>query len=133
MNGSDFSYEDMNTKDRRKDFSSKLLGEEEVDGELCYKIEMTKKEGAHISYSRAISWVDKERFIPLKMEFYDEYNELWKVLTLDGISKIGEYWSAKDIEMKNVQKGSRTIMSSSSVEYDIDVDMGMFTERYLVR
>lgn len=133
VNGSDFSYEDMDTKDSRKDYTNTLSGEEKIGDATCYKIDMKAKPDADVSYSRTVSWVDKEKFMPLKMEFYDEYNELWKVLTLKDVTKIGKYWSAKSIEMKNVQKGSRTVMETGTVEFDIEVDMGMFTERYLKR
>lgn len=133
VNGSDFSYEDMNTGDRREDYSSKLLGEENKAGVACYKIEMKPKAETKTSYSKMVMWVEKGKWLPVVTEYYDEYNELWKILTISNVTKIGKYWSPGHIEMKNVQKGTRTVMTQNKTEYDIDVDMNMFTERYLSR
>jgi len=131
-NNSDFSYEDMSTKDRREDYNSKLAGEEKVDGVQAYKINMTEKEPDE-TYSRMVFWVDTKRWVPVKAEFYDEDGELWKKLTTDNVTKVGEYWTAKKVEMKNVQKGTRTVMTMDEIEYDIGLDEAMFSERNLKR
>ncbi len=133
VNGSDFSYDDLNTKDRRDDFDSKITGEESTDKINCKVIEMSLKADAKSSYSKIIMNVDTSRWLPLKTSFYDEEGELWKVLTMDEISKIGNYWSAGKIIMTNEQKGSRTEMITKKVEFDLKVDEKMFTERYLSR
>jgi outer membrane lipoprotein-sorting protein len=131
-NNSDFSYEDMSTKDRREDYDAKLLGEEKVDGAPAYTIDM-KAKSPDQTYSRMVFWVDKSRMVPLKAEFYDETGELWKKLTMDDIVKVEEYWTAKTVEMKNVRKGTRTVMAMDKVEYDIGLDEAMFSERNLKR
>ena len=130
VNNSDFSYEDLSTKDRREDYSCKLMGEEEKKGAVCYKIEMKpkKKEG---SYSKIIVWVDKEKYVTLEAHMFDEDGELWKKLFIHDIEKVGKYWSMKSIEMKNEMKGSKTVMKMDKIEYDIKLDANMFSERYL--
>lgn len=133
VNGSDFSYDDLNSKDRRDDFNSKIIGEESVDGITCTVVEMTLKPDADNSYKRVVMYVDPARWLPLKTTFFDEANELWKTLIMEDIKKVGNYWSADRIIMKNEQKGSRTEMLTKKVEFDIPVDENMFTERYLSR
>ena len=132
VNNSDFSYEDLSTKDRREDYSCKLMGEEEKKGAVCYKIEMKpkKKEG---SYSKIIVWVDKEKYVTLEAHMFDEDGELWKKLFIHDIEKVGKYWSMKSIEMKNEMKGSKTVMKMDKIEYDIKLDANMFSERYLMK
>jgi hypothetical protein len=133
VNGSDFSYDDLNSDDRRENYNTKITGTEEVDGITCTVLELIMKEGLEESYSKMVMKIDTERWLPLETHFFDEIGELWKVLTMDGIEKVGNYWNAKVITMKNVQKESRTDMLSSKTEFDIEVDASMFTERYLSR
>lgn len=130
VNGSDFSYEDMSTKDRREEYNCKLASEEKKSGKNCYKIEMMAKDTKKI-YQKMTFWVDKESYVPIEGHMFDEAGALWKKLFMTGVKKTGKYWSADKIEMQNVIKGSKTIMSVDKEEYDIEVDANMFTERYL--
>ena len=133
VNGSDFSYDDLSSKDQRESYDSKIISKESVDGIECIKLELIPKEGIEKSYSKIILYVDSKRWLPLKSEFFDDINELWKVLTMKEISKVGAYWTPKKIIMKNILKDSYTEMITESVEYDKDIDESMFTERYLNR
>ena len=99
--GSDFSYEDMKGREVKKDYY-KLLGEEKVIGHLCYKIEAVPFQTG--SYSRQIVWVDKDRSLIRKVEFYDNKNRLLKVMTVPEIRKDGNYWTVLRMEMENIQK-----------------------------
>jgi len=64
------------------DYSSKLLGEEEVTSNEsakvnCYKLELVKKTVA-ASYYRLIYWVDKATYRPVRTEFYTQTGKLIK-------------------------------------------------------
>lgn len=132
VNNSDFSYEDMSAKDMREDYNIKLEGEEQKNGSVCYKlVAMPKKAGS--SYSKTINWIDKEKFIPIEVHYYDEENSLWKKLIVEGTKLIGNYWSFEKVIMYNVLKGSKTVMEMSKTENDIILDQDMFSERYLAR
>jgi outer membrane lipoprotein-sorting protein len=130
--GSDFSYDDMSARDMRKDYNAELKGTEKLGKKDCYKILMTAKDKKK-TYSKSLSWVDTTNYVMLKAEMYDEDQELWKVLTMQDIEKIGNYWTPKKIEMKNVQKGSRTVMTMDKIEYDIELSDKIFSERNLKR
>lgn len=132
INNSDFSYEDMSSKDMREDYDIELAGEEQIDNTACYKLVAIPKKD-DISYSKTVSWIDKEKFIPVEMHFFDEGGTLWKKLIVEGAQKVGRYWSYKQITMHNVLKGSKTVMEMNKTENDIDIDKSMFSERYLSR
>ena len=131
-NGSDFSYEDMSMSDNRTDYDYKLIGEEKKDDKDCYKLEFKAKDDDN-TYSKFNIWVDKSNFLTIAGEFYDEDGELWKQLSIRDIKKNGKYWTAGEVEMKNLLKDSRTIFKTIKVEYDIKLDDNMFTERKLKR
>ena len=60
----------------------KLLKSENCEGKTCFIVESTpfKK---NIRYGKRISWVDQHRFIPLKIEYYDETGVTWKTLHIE--------------------------------------------------
>ncbi len=132
VNNSDFSYEDLSTEDRREDYEAELVGEEKAEGAMCYKLDMHARTDDEV-YSRIVMWVDTERFVPIEAHFYDEDGRLWKKMVMHDIEKEAGYWTPKRIEMKNVMKGSRTVMEMDKTEYDIDLQESMFSERYLRR
>jgi outer membrane lipoprotein-sorting protein len=54
-----------------------LLGSEIIDGRSAYVIEMIPKEtGEHFLPGKTIFWVDKETWMPLKVEMYDNEGKL---------------------------------------------------------
>ncbi len=131
-NGSDFSYDDMSMSDNRKDYNYSLSGEEVFGDAECYKIMFSAKNGDN-SYSKFYIWIDKANFLARGGEFYDDENNLWKKLSVRGIEKKDGYWTASEVEMRDVQKDSRTVIRTEEIKFDIELDEDMFTERYLKR
>lgn len=128
--GSDFSYEDMEGRDLDED-TYNLLGEEDVAGDACYKVEAVPVEKGN--YARRIVWVEKMRSVMRKVEFYDKKDRLLKVMTIPEIRKDGDYWTILRMEMENVQKPHRTMLEVSDVVYDSGIEDSFFSERYLKR
>lgn len=133
VNNSDFSYEDMSTRDQRDDYICKLIADKEINKTAHYSVEMIPKKKEEVSYSRIVFYVDKKTYLPSEGAFYDENGELWKKMYMKNPSKDGKYWSAESIEMHNVQKGSKTVLKTKSIEFDIKLDQNMFSERNLKR
>lgn len=128
--GSDFTYEDMEKRNPNKD-THKLLRTVKYKNETCYVIESTPKEEGQ--YAKRIAWVIKDKWIPLKIEFYDEDVELLKVLTITDYKKIKDYWIIVNQEMKNVQKNHKTIITLSNIKVDIGLGDTRFTQRAMQR
>ncbi|MBN1572526.1 MAG: outer membrane lipoprotein-sorting protein [Deltaproteobacteria bacterium] len=128
--GTEFTYEDMENRKVEKDVH-KLLGEETIDGNKCYKVESVPKDGEESQYSKFISWVRADIWVPVKIEFYDEEGALLKVLKVKKIEKIQNIWTTKDSEMHNVQTDYKTILNIEDIQYNLDIKDDYFTERYL--
>ena len=64
--GTDLTYNDMGSRDIDNDTYT-LKGEKTVNGRACYVVESVPKTSDGNQYSRRVSYVDKERFIPLKI------------------------------------------------------------------
>ncbi len=136
--GSDFTYEDISGRDVDSDSHSLLLEEQFLDRD-CYVIESIPK--TTTNYTKQLSWIDKENFLPLKEEYYDAQKELYRVFTADEIKNIAEVEgdSKKALPtvmrrtMKNVKSGHRTEVTYSSVTYNLGLEDKDFSERRMRR
>ncbi len=129
--GSDFTYDDLG--DRKLDADiHKLLREETIDGKECYVVESVSKDEDYM-YSKTITWINKDNFVGVKKEFYDEDEELLKTLTIKNVEKISGFWTITNSEMKNVQKNHKTTMELSEIKINTGVPSSKFTERMMMR
>ena len=134
MQGSDFSYEDMGSGDAFiNDFSPKRLKDEKMEGHDCFKLELTRKPDSDVSYSRLIMWVIKENFVPVVIDYYDEddptLNE--KRVVESDIRVIDSIPTAMKVVMFNKNDNTQTELEMTEIEFNIDLDDNMFTERAL--
>ena len=72
--GSEFAYEDIASQEVEK-YTYKYIGEESFEGKEALLIERYPVD-KHSGYTRQPVWVDKERYIPLKVDYYDRKNAL---------------------------------------------------------
>ena len=131
--GSDFTYEDVSGRDLSADTHT-LLREERQGNADCYVIQSMPKSTA--DYTKKLSWVDKKNFLPLKEEYYDAQNDLFRVFTADKIEEVTtgkgrSYPTITRRTMKNVKSGHRTDVTYTSVAYEVGFDDSIFTERSL--
>ena len=129
--GSDFTYDDLGDRQPNADTHT-LLREEEIDGEMCFKVQSVPKEEEYM-YSKTISWIVKDKWIGKKKEFYDEDEDLLKTLTVQEMEVIKDYIVITLSEMHNVQKDHKTIMKLENVKVDSGVADNKFTERMMKR
>lgn len=126
--GSDFTYEDVSGRSY-KDEDHKLIPSEELDGRLCFLLESTPRGDA--DYARRLSWVDTERWVPLKEEYFDIRGEKIRVFTADQVDEVDGHWTVTKRTMANLQTGHRTEVVFENVAYDVGLKDDLFTERYL--
>ena len=104
-----------------------LLGEETVDGELCYKVECISK--AHTEKDpRYISYIGKSDYILRKCEFYDRQDQLHRVLVCSNFTTIDGFKTAQKMKMENVQSGTWSLIETKNIVYNADdMDDSLFT------
>ncbi len=136
--GSDFTYEDISGRDVASDTHS-LIRSEKLEDRDCYVIESIPKEPSE--YIKRLSWIDKKTFLPLKEEYLDAQNELFRVFTADKIEdiKVGEgtdenvFPTVMKRTMKNLKTGHRTEVVYKSVSYKLRMKDKDFIERHMRR
>ena len=129
--GSDFTYDDLGDR-KLEDDTHKLLREETMAGKECYVIESLSKDEDYM-YSKTMVWVNKSNFIGVKKEFYDEDEDLLKVLAIKEVEEISGIWVITNSEMKNVQKNHRTTMVLNNIQINTGMSESKFSERMMMR
>lgn len=134
MQGSDFSYEDMGGGDAFiTDFSARRLEDEELEGQVCYLVELNRNPESDSAYSRVRLRIRENDFMPLVIDYYDEDDpdRHQKRLVLSEIREIDGIPTAMKAVMHNMNDNTRTVMETVSVEYNLDLPDSLFTERAL--
>jgi len=124
--GTDFSYDDMESKSFSEKFTPKLL-KTEID---VFILELTPK--GRSNYSKIIVNVNKANYYPERMEYYDRGNTKVKEAKYT-FEKVGNYWNASEIELTDLKKNHTTKMQMSNVKYDTGLTDDDFTVRKLKR
>jgi len=107
--GSEYAFEDLTSFEVAK-YGYKYLNDEEVEGIACYVIELIPKY-EHSGYTREVAWIDKERYIAIKVDYYDRKNALLKTqLFKDYKQYLNQYWRAGEQLMSNHQNGKSTAL-----------------------
>ena len=128
--GSDFTYEDVSGRKPEEDTHT-LLRKEKLGEKNCFVIESIPKGSSE--YTKRISWIDEINFLPLKEEFYDKQNELYRQFEAVEIKDIDGIMTITKRLMRNVKTGHRTEVTFQSVEYNVGIGDDIFSERYLRR
>ena len=134
MMGSDMSYEDMmEAADFRKQYSAKVLGEDELDGRACWKIEAKAKESS-VSYPRRLIWIDKEYMVPSRQDLFALSGMLLKTWTMTDVKKIEGRWvPMRMVVADKLREGSSTSIVLDSVSFGIPLKEEIFSRRWLER
>lgn len=135
--GTDFSYQDLEilaemhgwTEDEAP---STLVGDEPIAGSPCHVIGIRPRQEG-MTYGRIQLWLDRDKLVPRRMDFFDKADVAVKGLTLDRIEDIGPFPTPRVLEMRNLKTGSRTKIETSDVKYDAGLSDDLFTQRYLER
>jgi hypothetical protein len=86
----------------------KILKHETRRTRACAVLESTNPDPAPGAYSRVDTWIDNETLGPVHAEAYDARGKLLKVFDPKSFKKVNGQWELQDMEIRNVQTGSRT-------------------------
>ena len=126
--GSDFTYEDVSGRDLEADDHT-LLREEATGNRDCYVIESVARSPAE--YKRKVAWIDRKSFLPIKEEYFDAKDELFKAFSADEVAEVGGVPTVTKRTMVNKKSGHSTTVVFTDVAYDLGIEADIFSERYL--
>ncbi|HDY75797.1 MAG TPA: outer membrane lipoprotein-sorting protein [Candidatus Marinimicrobia bacterium] len=133
--GSDFSNDDLVRQSSIvDDYEHTLIGEEEIEGYNCFKIELIPKPEAGVVWGKIIMWVSKQGYFEIKTDFYDEDGTLIKTLIGSEIKKMGGRTLPTHWEMTVVNKpGHKTVLDYSSIKFNVSLEPSFFSIQNMKR
>ena len=116
------------------DYTHKILSEENVMGINCWKLELVPNEEATVVWGKLIVWIDKVDYMQIKVEFYDEDQEIVNLMEGSDFKMFGDKKLPSKIEFVPLEdEGNKTIIEYNSWEFDIEIPSSYFTTQYVSR
>jgi len=125
--GSDFLYEDVSGRSLEEDVHELIETTDEY-----YVVKNVPKEPDTVEFSYFNVSIDRENFVPMKMEFYDKKSNLYRVIKSQKVETFQGFPTVVKSVVSELSTGSKTEMEFTEVQYNIDLQ-DIFTERYLRR
>jgi outer membrane lipoprotein-sorting protein len=130
--GSEFAYEDISSQEVEK-YKHFYLSDETLDGVEVFK---TKRipQYKYSGYTKQITYIEKERYIPLKIEYYDRKNSLLKTLIFQDYKQyLDKFWRASIMQMTNHQNGKQTTLNWQNYKFQTGLKDSDFKSSKLKR
>ena len=126
--GSHFVYEDVSGRGIEADRHELV---ETTD--KFYKLKNIPIDTRGVEFAYYYIWVDRQTFLPVKAEYYDDQDRLIRSIEALEVQEIqGHPTVMKSVAKDEVRKG-QTTMEFSHVRYDVGLSGNIFAERYLRR
>jgi hypothetical protein len=125
----DFTYVDLGFVDIKGEY--RLLGEENIGDTPTYKVEKIP-EPPILYYSKIIIWISKESYLPIRQDFYDIANQLFKRQLVENIFMVGETPVPYKITMTNLEMKSSTVLSVKELKTGLDLPDDIFKPESLL-
>lgn len=119
----DFTYADLSFVDTKGEY--RLLGEGKIDDTPAYKVEKIPASPIRY-YSRIITWISKKTYLPVRRDFYDIKNQLYKRQRFENIFMVGKTPVPYKITMTNLQTKSSTILSINELKTGVALPDDIF-------
>lgn len=134
--GSDFLYEDVSGRSLLEDTHELLRTTEEH-----YVIKSVPKKPETVEFAYFLVFIDKTTFMPMKMEYYEKEDKLYRIIESKTLEMIKATEDGKEVAyptvtesvVKDLKSGSTTEMTFSDIQYNLGLNDTIFTERYLKR
>ena len=123
--GTDFSFEDLEERDVNQ-YKYVLLGDDTVDGVACWKIQSEPKEAKSSQYTRSIVWVRKDNYAFARIENVIKDQTVRRLVYAD-IQNVQGVWTARQLEMFDLRRGSRTRLTLDKLQYNVPMKDDDFT------
>jgi outer membrane lipoprotein-sorting protein len=129
--GSDYTNDDiLKESSVVKDYTHEIIGEEMIDGRVCYKIRMVAKADAAVVWGHQIRWIDKKDLLFLKSELYDEDGSLVRTETGSEIRTMDGRIIPTRIELQPAEeKGNKTIIEIKDMKLNIPIEEKFFSQQ----
>lgn len=123
--GTDFSFEDLEERDVDQ-YEYSLLGSDTVAGAACWKIQMMPRRTRASQYTRSIAWIRKDDYVVARQDNFAN-DDVVRRLAYSSIENVQGIWTARQIEVADLHRGSRTRLTLQKVGYNVPMKEDDFT------
>jgi hypothetical protein len=134
--GTDFGYEDIkHLQGIAAEGALERLADASVEERPVYVLSMVPASDAESSYSKIVSFVDRDSCLAIRMEFYRRGDELRKVLLADlaQLTRDSERWLARSVEMRDLRSETRSQLRVVETRDDVEIPDRTFNPTLLGR
>ena len=129
--GSEIAFEDFSGNDYRK-YEWEFIGEEEYEGEICYKL-LSIPKYKNSGYTKRIGLTDK-LLRPKMIEYFDRKGELLKTLYFEDYQLYNnKIWNADTYKVINHQNNNTTVYKWKDRKLDVGLNKKDFEKSSLMR
>jgi outer membrane lipoprotein-sorting protein len=134
--GTDFSYGDV-IGHKVEDWTHKVVSQEKIGDRECYVVESLPKRpevADNTGYSKRVSWIDKQSFVAIRGEIYDQSGGLLKRTLAEDVRRVDEKndrYQPMKLTAENVQTGHKTVIEFANFKANVGVGDEVFTARAL--
>ena len=134
-NGSDFTNDDLvRESDLSDDYFQKITGEETIDGEKCWEIELKPKPDAPVVWGKLHYYVRKSDNLPARVVYFDENGKPVRRMEFGDVKMMGGRKLPAAWKMISLTKeGHHTEFKMLDMEFDIKLKDRIFSFRELER
>lgn len=130
--GSEYAFEDLTSFEVAK-YAYKYLRDEIVDNIACFVIELSPKYG-HSGYTKVLAWIDQNRYIVIKVDYYDRKESLLKTQHFKAYQQyLNQFWRASKQLMTNHQNGKSTALLWQDYQFGVGLTDRNFDRNTLKR
>ena len=132
--GSDFTNDDLVRESSIVvDYNHHYLGEEEVKGVNCWKLQLDPKPDAPVVWGKIIAWVDKS-YNQRKVEYYDEDGYLENIMYQSDIKHMDDRDIPTHLEMIPAdEEGKMTVINVLAATFDDPIPDSFFSQQNMQR
>lgn len=133
--GTDFTNDDL-VKEASilEDYNHSFLEDVTIDSRNCYKIQLLPKPKSAVVWGKVIMAIDKNDFMMLHVEYYDEDGTLINTMHCTNIKLLGGRVLPAKMEMIPAdKKGNKTVLLYNSLVFDTPLEDSFFTTQNITK
>ncbi len=123
--GTDFSFEDLEERDIDQ-YDYDLAGDDIIDGIACWKIRSQPRRTKSSQYTSSVVWVRKDIYAFRRVENFSK-GDLVRRLEYGRFEQVQGIWTARRLEMTDLRRNSRTILTFDRLAYGVSMNEQDFT------
>ena len=131
--GSEFTTEDINYG-KLEEYEINILDEATENNREIWKIEAipVTDRAKRSRYARTVYYVDRERYVSLRSEMYDQYGKEIKRTMASRIELVNGFWISRSLTMLNLVSNRLSNMAMIDIYIGLDIDEDFLTQRSLI-